>query len=502
MNQRYLIPIVGLLLLSWGLLTIRIDAMWFGHHDENGRWISTAARNYELYGASNLDYLVTVTSYPTTEAEQERYVHHPPLIVWLVSLSSNVFGRYGESSQFVVGTPYELSARLVPIFSTMISLAAFFVIVRRLYNAQLALLALFLYIVTPMTAYFGRMVNHEPLALVFLYLFIAIFINWIRRYTHQRTAALILFASLAMWSAWAPAFFFFTLGIIALIFGKTIHRIAIVGVGIAVGIITAIIPIYYALAHEETLAKLQEAFQFRTSNQSRSRGSNPFTFGDFVLRQITHMLTAMGFGLVVLGTIGTAITVTLKNRFADAMVLAMLIGGLLYMLVFRNAFFIHDYYKIYLMPSLTIASAVAITTAFNRANKRGFKRYYRPLVVSIVIVSVVTNIWWLNTLHRSGQSLFAQLAVADINRYTQEGDIILTNLSEATPAFEYYAYRRIISSQSQQQAIDLAENSDDQIWYLLCPAFGQNVLDDYEGILADYPYEVVANDCRLTEISS
>lgn len=469
MNHRqHIVPVVIILLVMWGLLTLRMDALWFGHHEENGRWISTAARNYVIYGADNLNYLVTTTPYPTDETEVYRYVHHPPLVVWFVSLSSDIFGRYDEASPYVVGTPYEFAARIVTIFSTMVSLAAFFVIVRRLYTPRIALLALLLYTFTPMIAYFGRMVNHEPLALAFLYIFIAIFINWMRRYTHQRTILLIIFASLAMWSAWAPAFFFVTLGIIALIFGKISHRTGIIAIGVVVGLITSIIPIYYAFAHEETFPKLQEAFLFRTSNQSRSRGSTTFTFMGFIVQQITHMLTAMGFALVVLGSIGIGLVVRLKDRFSDAVVLAMLVAGVLYMLVFRNAFYVHDYYKIYFMPSFAVAAAIVVNHTLSIKRRNILRRLGRPLIVSVIIISTVLSVFWLNILHRSGDNEFPNAIVASISQYTNEYDIIYTNIIDSVAAFQYYSYREVYTASSLEQSLSLAEQQEVVSWYLSC----------------------------------
>lgn len=351
--------LVLLLLTMWGILTIRIDAPWFGHHDENGRWISTAVRNYQLYGAENLRYLVTTTPYPSTVDELYYYVHHPPLIVWSVSIASDIFGRYGDEGLYIAGTPYELPARLVVIFATMISLSAFYVIVRRLFDGYLAWVALFIYSISPMTMYFGRMVNHEPLALAFLYLYIAILINWLRQYTHQRTIALICLAILAMWTAWAPAFFLITTAIVVLLYGRPQHRWAILIIGGVVLLGTSGIIFYYATAFGDTLDKLLEAFIFRTSNQSMSRNSQLFTLIEFLVRQLSHMLSTMSFGIITLGILGVWRLIRKEVSLKRAITLALLIAGLLYMIVFRNAFFIHDYYKIYLMCGMAITSAIA-----------------------------------------------------------------------------------------------------------------------------------------------
>lgn len=449
----------------WGILTIRLDALWFGHHDENGRWISTAARNYALYGADELNYLVTVTSHPATLEQQERYVNHPPLIVWFVSLAADAFGRYDEESPFVTGSPYESSARFVPIAATIISLCALFVLVRRLFNVRIAWITLILYCFTPMTMYFGRMPNHEPLALMWLYLFAAIFVNWMRRYTHRRTIALIMLGGLAMWTAWASAFFLFTMGIVALIYGKRQQRIGIVGIGLGVGVITLLLGMYYVLAFPDTISTLQDAFTYRTSNASFRRGSESFTMLEFIVRQLTHSLTAMTFGVILLGFAGIVIILRRRVTFAYAMVLALIVAAFLYMLVFRNAFYIHDYYKIYFMVGFCMAAAVAVDAA-NNAKRRGLTKYARPLVLSIVIVSSVLGFVWSGVLHLSGTSTIQREIITTLQAETAQDDIIFTDLRDAIRSFEYYAYRRIMGDSAVADAQRFVADGD--VWYLRC----------------------------------
>ena len=106
-----------ILLVAWALLTVRLDAPWFGIAEENGAWISAAVRNYRLYGADNLWLMQVLNAGPATPETCHYYVHHPPLVVWSgcwepSSLSAMI--RAGQRlcwALFVVGVGYLLLFR-------------------------------------------------------------------------------------------------------------------------------------------------------------------------------------------------------------------------------------------------------------------------------------------------------------------------------------------------------------------------------------------------------
>lgn len=192
--------LIILLLVMWGLLTIRLGAPWFGHHDTNGVEFMTMARNYALYGAPELGFL-QLRNYEIP-AQPENYIfyfRHPPMISWALGLA---------------GVPFmltEASSRFVMICATMISIASLYVLARRLLGQKRALFVVLLYGLTPMIVYFGRMPNHEPLVMGFLMPFITIYAQYLRYPTRTRWVALAILAILCMWTAWAAFFFFASL---------------------------------------------------------------------------------------------------------------------------------------------------------------------------------------------------------------------------------------------------------------------------------------------------
>ncbi|MDQ7026486.1 MAG: glycosyltransferase family 39 protein [Anaerolineae bacterium] len=487
--------IVVILLGIFALLAVRINVGWYGHHDENGRWISTAIRNYALYGADELGYLITTTPGPANPATLRYYVNHPPLIVWTAWLSSEIFGYYESGMPYPDAWPKEISVRLVSIFATMISLSAFYVLCRRLLNPHLALLALIFYGFTPMIAYFGRMPNHEPLALPFIYLFITVFINWIRRFTIRRSIILAVLAVSAMWIAWASAFFFATLGLVALIYGKKKHRIAIIGVGIITLLSTVAIPLFYDIQRPGAITDLLNAFVFRTSNRTLGRGSASFTIRQFIVQLFVHMVSAMTLAVVVFGTWGLTIAIRRKKSLTRAVIIALLGAPTGYMLVFRNAFYVHDYYKIFYMPIFIIGTVLAVHQLW-LASRRGLGRFARPLVVAILVWSSVLGIIWFVILHQVAKVPDFQEISAILPNYSQETDIILTNLADVHPSIDYYTYRTLVYGIAPQDAILQAETDTRSIKYLYCAINDDDraVLDE---LLGQFPSEMITDECRL-----
>lgn len=139
-------------------LTREINRPWNGLHEWNGALYSLFARNllrypWELHHGMPL---IAVGEAVPAENERSIYPSHPAGLVWLVAAS---FRALGES---------EWSARLVPIAASLGSVVLLMFLVRRRWGDDVAIVCGLVYSIFPMTVYFGRMVNHEPLSLFFM----------------------------------------------------------------------------------------------------------------------------------------------------------------------------------------------------------------------------------------------------------------------------------------------------------------------------------------------
>ncbi len=449
-NRPYL-PLVLLLLLLWGLLTLHMNLPWYGHHDANGVWIGAAARNLRVYGVGEIGLVPLLNRSLIPPGTPNYYVHHPPLIVWLVALAESVFG------------PHEMSARLVSAFSTLISAAAFYVFCRRLYGASRALTCTLLYSFTPMIAYFGRMPNHEPLSLAFTLLFAAVFARWLREPARWRGGLLLSLAALSVWSAWAPLLIVLALCAVGWWYAAASQRWRLIALALGSGAAAVAVPLFYSLYRPDTLDRLANAFLWRTSNRGETAAT--FTWAEFFQEQLVHLLPHATLAVMILALVGIALTIHHERGFHRMIVLALLLAGISYNLIFRSAAYVHDYYKIYLMPALAILAANAIFYLLRRANIR---RFAHPALVGLFITSVPFSVIYGSRLYGDAEVARFNLDLAQhIASHSAPEDTVLTNLPNHNPTVEYYAFRYVLWNVRPENAPDRAANSP--AVYLFCP---------------------------------
>ena len=148
------------------LLCTKLTEPFVGHHEWNSAEFCVFARNHIAYGLGYTKLYCTWGNSATPPAEPVRYLNHPPLIAAWVALPVLVFGDH------------EWAARLVPIAATLASAWLLMVMVGRLHSHGLGVLAGLFYVTLPATAYFGRMVDHHPLAEFFSLLMLHGYVAW------------------------------------------------------------------------------------------------------------------------------------------------------------------------------------------------------------------------------------------------------------------------------------------------------------------------------------
>lgn len=478
------------LLLMFAILIININAPFYGHHEPNGVWIGTSIRNWNWYGFVELGGIPATTAEPVASVNDlYRYVHHPPLVVWVTYGASKLLG------ETITAMPREITLRIVSVFSTMLTISLIYVIARRMIGLRWALLIVAIYGLTPMIGYFGRMPNHEHLAMVFIYGFIAVFINWLRRYSHMRTIYLMVLAIFAMWTAWAGAFFFFVLALVVLVFGTAKHRFGIVGIGVVTGIATLAIPLFFEWQHAGAIQELIDAFLYRASSSTLAPDSVEFTAWRFIQQWFIHMLTSMGYGVVLLAFVGLISVVRLRQKQTRYIILALWLAPFLYMMTFRNASFVHDYYKIYYLLGFALTIGLLIKNVWSQSRRKSSRnRVLRPVIVGIWITSFILGIFWFYLLHNTGDDAFQSAIANDVQSLTTTDDTIYSEF-ERKAGLEYYTYRQWVWDVNEASFTHSRDNS----YFLACPLDGA---ETYEGVLQSQPYEVIANgECRLISLS-
>jgi hypothetical protein len=454
-RSRYFVPI-ALLLIFWQLLLVHVNVPWFGHHDANGIWISAVSRNFRTYGIDTLGPLPVLNRGSIPPENPIRYVRHPPLAPWLVTAAQLLFGEH------------EMSARMVSIFGTIIGTTAFYVLCRRLYDRQKALLCLVFFAFTPMLVYFGRMPNHEPLSLAFLLVFLAVFANWSRRPTRARWRLLLGTVVLAIWTAWATFFFTALLGVFGWLKGQQRRKMALLVMASGLSIVSVMA--FYQSVYPDSLRVLYEGFVWRTSTLSEI--SQDFTWGEFVVQTAVHMLPHATLAVFVLGLAGIMPTLRHARGADQALLLTMALAGLAYITIFRSASYVHDYYKIYLMPFLAIAAANAVTLALS---KPPIKRFAQPALIGMFVVSAAFAVLYVSRLYVASFADETLRFAQSIAEHTEPQEIVLSDLPQANPVIEYYAHRTILWNIQPPDAAARAAASEYPAVYAYCGPYDREV---------------------------
>ncbi|MCC6803155.1 MAG: glycosyltransferase family 39 protein, partial [Anaerolineae bacterium] len=364
MTRKFPFPLILVLLAAWVFLTLNIGNPWVGHQDANGAWISVAVRNYHWHGFFALNGIIDQN--PDIVGVVSPYLHHPPLAVWLFTLPT-AFAGYGEAV-----------IRFGAASCTLLSGAALYVLARRLAGRQFALWSAAFYLLTPMMMYFGRMPDHEAPALLFIILFAAVLVNWLRRPTRREWWALVVLTVLGAWTAWGALIVIGILGLMALVYTK--RRAAVVMLGIVALAAVAALLGYYTYFYPNTGMDLIDAFVWRTSSTALDAEGETFAVGAYILRLLLRLITLYTPTVCVLGVIGA--WYARRRGLLTGMVSALVAAGIAYVLVFRNAAYIHDYYLLYLAPGLALVAGAAPALLPSRA-----PRLLRPLVVSLIIAT-------------------------------------------------------------------------------------------------------------------
>lgn len=456
MQHKPRIPVTFLLILlaSWGLMLVNIELPWWEQGGDNGAWISGVVRNYDRYGALDIGLVQILNYEPATPDTFEYYMHHPPMIVWQTYFTRQLFGFH------------EASFRYLAAIMTLISSVAMYVLIRRLSrNETQALWGMAIYAFTPMMLFYGRMPDHEAPALAFVLLLFAVLVNLSIRVTRARLLACIVLVFLCAWTAWAVLIFIGIAGIWLLWLNPKRNWKMFLGFGVVtVGSVILLI-VYYQSQYADTINDLLAVFVHRTSNQELSRGSASFTLVEFLWQNFIHILLLFTPSLLFLMAIGWIAARWRGDRRANGLIIALLASALVYFLVFRNATYIHNYYKIYLTPFLALSASYAMVA---HQPYRGRKQRVTSAVMrGFILGGIITGGFSFGLFHQSAVRPQLDEARALLAEQSQVGDRIFTNLDYGVKPLAFYSSTIMDGNRTPETILSYLE-SDTKFAYLYC----------------------------------
>lgn len=465
-----------LLLAVWTIMCIRLDAPWFGAQDSTRLWVEASILNMERYGVENTKLMIVRDLTPVTTGKFAFYSHHPPLSVWIPLLLTRFVG---------VG---EWSIRYASIVMTLISTAAMYALARMLYGRRMAVWATFFYACTPMILYMGRVPWHDGIAPALV--FSLVFVRWLKKPSYTRYLTVIVTIWWCAWTGWPAVFFVTFMGLAGMWLGTARQRQQIVLLGILTAVAVITLMLFYQLQWDQSIESILDAFLWRASNASGRRNTEAFTLVGFFGRMFIHIAIFISLALLILSVWGIPLLQRHGSRFSNTMLLGLFASGMAYQLVFRNASYIHEYYKAFLLPSIAIAAAASVVYVRYNPSTRWI---LRPVIDGLLVTVVIPTLFIVLVLHLSGNRDDLRTIIDIINSRAQSDTVIASNLvrSEDTASampVEFYTYRLIRWGVSPQHAVDLATESG--VFYFYCgePTEALNELQD------KYVYQTIDED--------
>lgn len=476
----YTIPI---LLILWFLLIYNIAAPYFNMRDTAQIWVPAAVRNLREYDYDQIGLMIVSTPYQVDDISNVHfYSHHPPLIVWLPALVA----------QFAGENP--LALRFIFPVATMIAAAAFYSLVRQLYDEKVAFWATIFFAISPMNSYWQAAFAHDSLGFVPIMLFALIFLYWLRKAQFKFFVGLILMAILAAWTAWPALFFVGVIGIYGMILGNWKHRVGVVILGLISIVSIFVMLLLFQSWWSGSINDLINAFFWRTSSASFTEGTESFTIIQWILLFLHHMLYHGTISVMVLCIIGIRYLHRNGSKFANGFTYALLLSGALYLGVFRNAGYLHPYYKAFLMPALAIFAAMAVVYWPKTRN-----RFRSPVVSGLILAFVIQTIMVFNFMYAVPFQKDIEDVIAYINNTPDLPETIYyvhpNGFYNTGEMLGFYTNRKI----GFNILLDELPDTQEEILYIVCYK-NQNYMQDHFDVLP--PHTVIDDECTAYFLDS
>lgn len=356
-ETRRQVLIILIVFAAMVVLCYEIGEPYIGFHDWNDALFSIMAINHNTYGFHTTHFM-NVYPFPTDTLSFSYFIKHPPLLSILLSLNFRILGVY------------EWSARLFAIVFSLGSIVLLYLLVRRIYDENTALLSGFFMAFLPMTSYFGRMVCHEPLVLFFILTSLYGYRLWMEN--GRCRWALLMFTGfiLGALTDW-PVYFLAPL--------ITIHFLMVTrgnlnrynfGYILALPLIAAFLFILYLAYAAEVKGSIDElviSFFYRTGSVTGdpSVTSSRFTMWEFIIKELNRSVMYFTPVCLFLSAIWAynyiKMYINKEPHFGDSYLFLLYSLGLLYVLVFKQGAWIHVYYGLYyLSPAVALSSSIGL----------------------------------------------------------------------------------------------------------------------------------------------
>ena len=438
--------LILILIFAAFLLSLNIEKPFYGHHDWNGLWYSTIARNFLRYGVFATKFGSVLNQDFVTPQEFQYFTHYTPVFPLLLALAFKIFGVF------------EASARSLSILFSLFTLVLIYILGTKIFERGIGLTAAAFASVMPIFIYFGKMPVHDVLVLPMILLTIIAYYDYLKSPKTGNLIRLLLALALAQFIHWAAYFLSIILFIHWLSFYKSKDRLkAFIFPLISLGLFLLHLFHVYILTGSFFGGGLREIALGRLNiNSEGSRISlkllvfQEFHWINAYFPKIILVLSLL-FILYFLRNFRT-----LKQNISLQMMLIVFLAGIAYETIFINVTYYHDYVLIYLVPFIALSAAWAISYIGEKFKLKS--KIFILLVILIACISLAEKETFLKVLIWGAPGKEGYEMGKYINQNTESGQEILFLSPDFAHYFEvnvgYYADRKITYNLLDQKSLE------------------------------------------------
>lgn len=446
---------LSLLVLIWlgAVLCADITRPWISAIDYNGAVWSQSAHNIlragliETSGASSGFYFG-----PLPIPASGYYLHHPPLLHLAIAA---LFALLGE---------HEWVARMVPISCSLASVVLLWLLVRRCVGVRSATLSAAVFASLPMELRYGKMVNFEPVVLMLMLGALWSIRNWSLSSDFRWKVAAMGFVLTGLWVDWAMYLFVLAL-CICWFLRRDLQCRRFAGLLLVTALLSALLYLLrIRLLRSDAWTNLLDAFLCRVG----CGDGRHFSELDWTKRIVSSLEIHFLPVSWVLAAFGSALVIRYKEHNAGLRWLGfacstIFVMDVLFLGVFQNDSYIHQYIGFYLIAPISIMAGVALDRLTAWAGSLFARRMAHTIasgVICLLLAIVAVRgerranalAWQFRILDYKSQEpadLIPDLGEAIRGNFSPGTQVLCNFLPDYGPQLEYYSHRQLLNNLSK-----------------------------------------------------
>jgi 4-amino-4-deoxy-L-arabinose transferase-like glycosyltransferase len=400
--------VLPIVILAAAILSIGISRDYRLKHEDNNAL-------HAAFGRAHVEAGLSLTKGHDAYVNRKNrkvhfYAHHPPGCGLVLG---GVFAITGSDRPEVV--------RGIAIAATLATIALVWWIVRREEGPGAALVAALTFAIIPQAAFYGRMVNHEVLALPFIVLVVDRYFALARGGGWGPAVGLCAAATVGALIAWVTFFALAACAVHAAISLRRRETFPAAGYALALLLTIGASLFTVDIAHAAWVkgGDLSGLAAIFSSRVGAGQTYGPIEWTHKMLGFSRRLATASG--TITLIWLGIRSVRALMGRISlkpvEEFAAVFLSAGVGYLVVFNWGAWQHHYWQFPLLPAVVIALSLAVMTIAGKARKGPRRLAYGVLLVVVVLEVLSTSSVMLYSRHTTPEDRVIQAVEKLQSRY-------------------------------------------------------------------------------------